>query len=153
MRLDSICFEKCFVFRLQAYSRIGNSFSIRLSYSECGHFILVDRRNGEEIVLDTMPLYSPRGTWFVSANDSEACDRPYDIAIWSAGVSPAKREWDYVHASGGPYEAWEFLGWDGETAIKLRALVSDGKGGSQTYDTEAVYTTDGWELRRPWATR
>jgi hypothetical protein len=145
----SFVFEKCYVFRLQAYSRIGNSFTVSASFMECGHYLVVDRRGGETL-LDTMPVYSPLGTRFISVNASELCDRPYDVAIWSTDVSPPKREWEYAHANGGPYEVWEFLGWDGETTIRLRATVFDGKGGAQTYDTEAVHTAEGWRLARPW---
>ena len=147
---DEYVFEKCAFFRLHEYSRVANSFSVRVSYLECGNFIVVDRRSGKEILLYEMPIFSPKGTWFVSVNASEACDRPDDIGIWSSAVSPPKPEWQYAHPHG-RYESWEFIGWDGETTIKLRATVFDGNGLPKTFDTEAVYTTDGWELDRPWA--
>jgi hypothetical protein len=145
---EKFVFERCFVYQLEAYFRIGNSFVVYHGYMECGYYILVDRRSGEEIKLDAMPIYSPNGTWFVSVNDSELCDRPYDVAIWSA-ASPPQPEFRYAQAKGGPSETWEFVAWDGEDRIKLRASLWDGKDW-QTHDTEAVRTMRGWQLKRPW---
>jgi hypothetical protein len=145
-------FESCFVFRLEAYVRIGNSFVVYKGYMECGYYILVDRRSGEEVELESMPEYSPAGTWFVSVNASELCTRPYDVAIWSTATNPPAQAWEYAQAPGGvTNEAFEFVRWDGEDRIELRAYVYDGKGGSQQYDTEAVRTMQGWQVRRPWA--
>jgi hypothetical protein len=146
---DPFVFERCFLFELEAYFQIGNSFVVHKGYMECGYYILIDRQTGEELNLDTMPIYSPGGLWFVSVNANELCGRPYDVAIWSA-ASPPQPEFQYAQAKDGPYENREFVAWDGEDRIKLRASLWDGKD-AQTYDTDAVRTMQGWQVKRPWA--
>jgi len=146
---EPFVFEQCFVFTLEAFFQIANSFVVHKGYMECGYYILVDRQTGAELKLDTMPVYSPGGSWLVSVNADELCGRPYDIAIWSA-ASPPQPEFQYAQAKDQPYEVWEFIAWDGEDGIKLKAQVFDGKGGAETYHAEAVRTAQGWQLKRPW---
>jgi hypothetical protein len=153
---DPFVYERCFAFELEAYFQIGNSFVVHKGYMECGTYILIDRQTGGELNLDTMPIYSPQGSWFVSVNADDLCGRPYDVAIWSA-ASPPQPEFQYAQAKqaqqvkGVPYETWEFVAWDGEDRIKLRVFLWDGSN-EQTFDTEAIRTVQGWQVKRPWAT-
>ena len=42
--------------------------------------------------------------------------------------APFELEWTYSTPQGNAYEAWQFVGWDGDDRLKLRAEVYDGKG-------------------------
>jgi hypothetical protein len=147
---EPFVFEKCFVFRLLAYSQEGGSFLVNHAYSECGAIVMISRRTGEELRLPVMPTYSPNTKRLVAVDPDELCGRQYDIAIWSTVTALPTLEWQYNHSQDGPYEVWDFVRWDGDDRIELRAQMFDGKGGAVTYDTEAIRTAQGWQLTRPW---
>jgi hypothetical protein len=143
---------KCYHFRLVAFHPDPRAFVVDLSFDEGGRVMIVSGRTGQELELSSRPHYSPSGKWLVSVNSSEVGDHAYDIAVLSSKTDPAKIEWKYSSPEG-DYELWSFVGWDGDDRIKLRAEVRKGSGPVTEHMTTATFTSKGWVLRRPWATR
>jgi len=80
--------DKCLVFLLTAFYPSLQSFLVLASSYECGHYELISRRNGSvvKISVSTIPELSPNGKYLVSVDQSDACDRAYDLAIWSTSA-------------------------------------------------------------------
>jgi hypothetical protein len=141
--------EKCITFQLAGYHPIGRLYLVVKSYYEGYEVLVVGRGTGGEMGISTVPSFSPSGRYFVSIDATELGDRKYDIAIWSIGKQDLpKLEWQYQTPRGDPYEAWEFVGWDGDERIKLKVSVNPGNG-MKDFDADAVRTARGWQLNRP----
>jgi len=89
-----------------------------------------------------VPAISPHGKYLVSTDQSDACPRKYDIAIWSTTADPPSLEMMYEAAQ---YENWEVVGWGGDDRIRLKAFVNAREG---SYDQEAgaVRSAGEWKL-------
>lgn len=143
---------KCLHLRLIAHHARSGAFLVDVSYHEGGRVLLVSGTTGAETELSAAPHYSPGGKRLVVVDATELGDRPHDIMILSAESDPPRVEWQYSTPKGQPYEAWEFVAWNGDDRIRLRAEVHKG-GGVTRRDTEAIRTSAGWQLKRPWARR
>ncbi|WP_257166131.1 hypothetical protein [Bradyrhizobium sp. SRS-191] len=134
--------EKCVVYKLQHYFPAIESFVVSKSFYECGEYQLVSRRSGHVTVMSEVPQLSPSGHYLLSIDISDACERKYDIAIWSAQSDPPKLEFRYKAKQ---YENWELVSWAEDGRLKLRAEVNTDKG---AYDQEAelVREGNGWKL-------
>jgi hypothetical protein len=71
---------------------------VEASYYECGHYELVGRRSGSvvKISASSVPDLSPNGKYLVSTDQSDACDRGYDLAVWSNSTDPPFAELKYI---------------------------------------------------------
>jgi hypothetical protein len=114
------------------------------SYYECGHYDLVSRWNGSvvKISASAVPDLSPNGKYLVSTDQSDACDRGYELAIWSTSTDPPVAELKFKAKR---YENWTVTGWPGDDRIKLMVFTND-REGSYDQDAEAVRSEKGWKL-------
>jgi hypothetical protein len=136
--------DQCAVFLLAAFYPSLQSFLVLSASYECGDYELVSRRSGSILKLSaaSRPELSPTGKYFVSVDQSDACDRPYDLAIWSTGADPPVQEFKYQAKR---YENWTVAGWVGDDRIKLTVFVND-REGSFDQEAEAVRSEKGWKL-------
>ncbi|NPU69024.1 hypothetical protein HL667_28755 [Bradyrhizobium sp. 83012] len=117
--------EKCGVYDLLRDFPAIDAFVVSKSLYECGEYQLVSRRSGNVTVTSEVPRLSPSGRCLLSIDNSDACERKYDVAIWSAQSDPQKLEFRYKAK---PYENWEVAGWDADDRLRPRAEVSTDKG-------------------------
>ena len=75
-------------------------------------------------------------------DDSNACDRRYDLAIWSTATDPPSLEMKYQAAQ---YENWKIIDWQSDDRIRLKVFINSDKG-PYDQEAEAVRTADGWKL-------
>lgn len=138
---DNVDTAKCLVFAVVGYFPQIQSFLIEKAYYECGPYLLVSRHTGRETMMDAIPVLSPNAKYLLSIDQSDACDRKYDIAIWSMETDPPKLEFKY-QAKG--YENWDVEAWEDDTHIKIKAWIN----GERSYDQEAelVRNQNGWAL-------
>jgi hypothetical protein len=136
--------DQCAVFLLAAFYPSLQSFLVLSASYECGDYELVSRRSGSIVKLSaaSRPELSPTGKYFVSVDQSDACDRPYDLAIWSTGTDPPVQEFKYQAKR---YENWTVAGWVGDDRIKFRVFTND-REGAYDLDAETVRSEKGWKL-------
>jgi len=84
--------SKCLVFVMLKYFPSTQSYLIERGLYECGDLLFVSRRTGSETVMQAIPVLSPSAKYLLSIDQSEACERKYDIAIWSMQTDPPKLE-------------------------------------------------------------
>jgi hypothetical protein len=138
--------ERCVIYELRAYLSSQNAFVIEgKSYEGEAHEV-VSRKTGRAVQLETRPEFSPTGQRFVSVNDKELGSHSYDVAIWVMTPDEPKLEFRYETPQGDRYELWEFRGWDGEDRIKLEVKVGSAM---VPFESEAVRTKAGWQIKRP----
>src|SRR5215472_12810423 len=132
---------KCLVFRVLSYFPRTQSYLVQKSYYECGAYLLINRHTGSETVMYAIPVLSPNAKYLLSIDQSDACDRKYDIAIWSMLTDPPKLEFKYKAEQ---YENWEVKTWKDDAQIKMKAWIN----GKSSYGQEAglVRTENGWTL-------
>ena len=132
---------KCLVFRVLSYFPRTQSYLVQKSYYECGAYLLINRHTGSETVMYAIPVLSPNAKYLLSIDQSDACDRKYDIAIWSMQTDPPKLEFKYQAEQ---YENWEVAAWNDDTHIKVKGFIN----GKAPYDQEAelVRKETGWAL-------
>lgn len=135
---------KCLAFHLAAFYPSLQSFLVEAISYECGHYELISRRSGSvvKISASAIPELSPNGKYLVSVDQSDACDRAYDLAIWSTNTDPPAPGLKYRAKR---YENWSVAGWSGDDRIKLKVWVND-HGESYDQDVEAVRSAQGWKL-------
>jgi hypothetical protein len=132
---------KCLVFRIAGYYPQIQSYFIEKGLYECGAYLFVSRHTGSETVMFAMPVLSPNAKYLVSIDLSEACNRRYDIAIWSLQTDPPSLEFKYQAKQ---YENWEIKAWKSDTHINMKAWIN----GKTSYEQEAVLARKeaGWTL-------
>jgi hypothetical protein len=134
--------DKCVIYFLLRFYPQVPSFLIAKSYYECGEYHFISQRTGSTVVLSAIPELSPNAKYLISIDTSDACDRKYDIAIWSTQTDPPTLEFRYQAKQ---YENWEIKGWDSDSRIKLQAFVNGRQGPYDQY-AEAVRQESGWRL-------
>jgi hypothetical protein len=134
--------SKCIVFRVLTYFPQTQSYLVEKAYYECGAYLFVSRHTGSETVMYAIPVLSPNAKYLLSIDQSDACDRKYDIAIWSVQTDPPKLEFSYQAKQ---YEDWEVTAWEDDTHIKMKAWIN----GKTSYDQEAelLRTASNWALQ------
>jgi len=98
-------------------------------------------RQRDSHVLNSSSITECDAKYVLSIDQSDACDRKYDIAIWSMETDPPKLEFKYVAKQ---YENWEVKSWEEDMHIKMKAFIN----GKTPYDQEAelVRERSGWAL-------
>jgi hypothetical protein len=134
--------EKCVVHLLLRYYPSLQSFLVQTSFYECGHYDLINRHTGSVLEISTIPDISPQGKYIVSTDESDACARKYDIAIWSTATDPPSLEMRYEAAQ---YENWQVTGWTSDDRFQLKAFVNS-RQASYDQEAEAIRSADGWKL-------
>jgi hypothetical protein len=143
---ENVDAEKCLVFSVMGYIPQTRWFLISAGLYECGDVLLVSRRSGSETVIShEIPVLSPSAKYLVSTDQSDACERKYNIAIWSMDTDPPKLEFKYVAKE---YENWEVRAWKDDSHISMKAWVNEWVNGKMSYDQEAelVRKDKGWAL-------
>jgi len=132
----------CVAFMLLGYFPQTQSYLVAKAFFECGDYLFVSRRTGSETVMRAMPVLSPNAKYLLSIDQSDACDRNYDIAIWSMQTDPPKLEFNYQAKQ---YENWQVTAWEDDAHLKLKAFIN----GKPPYDQEAelVRIASGWVLQ------
>lgn len=139
---ENVDAEKCLVFNMLRYYPQSQAFLIERGLYECGDYRFVSRRTGNETVMKSIPVMSPNARYLLSIDTSDACDREYDIAIWSLHSDPPRLEFSY-HAE--QYENWEVKSWTDDTRLMLKAWINGSKA-SYDQDAELVRQERGWTL-------
>jgi hypothetical protein len=139
---ENVDFSKCIGFGLLDYFPQTRSYLIAKSYYECGDYLFVSRHTGSETIMSAIPVISPNGKYLLSIDQSDACDRKYDIAIWSVQTDPPKLEFKYQAKQ---YENWNVTAWEDDTHITIKAWIN----GKTSYDQEAelVRSANSWALQ------
>jgi hypothetical protein len=141
---DNVDTAKCLIFRLLRYYPQTRSLLVEKAFYECGDELFISRRTGSEIVISeaNAPVLSPNANYLLSIDTSDACDRKYDIAVWSMQSDPPRLEFSYQAKQ---YENWEVKGWQDDTRITLQAWINSDKA---SYDqlAELVRQEGGWKL-------
>jgi hypothetical protein len=139
---DNVDVSKCLVFVVLKYFPQARSFLVERGYFECGAYLFVRQHTGSETVMHSIPDLSPNAKYLLSIDQSDACDREYDIAIWSMQTDPPKLEFKYDPKQ---YENWDVTAWEADTHIKLKGFIN----GKTSYDQEAelVRNERGWALQ------
>jgi hypothetical protein len=138
--------ERCVIYELRAYLPSQNAFVIEGKSYEGGAHWVVSRKTGRAVQLETRPEFSPTGKRFVSVNGAELGSHSYDVAIWVMTPDEPKLEFRYETPQGDRYELWEFRGWNGEDRINLEVKVGNAM---VPFESEAVRTAAGWQIKRP----
>ncbi len=138
--------DNCISHKLRAYLPAQNAYVVQwIGYEDDGAYV-ISTKTGTMVRINTMPEFSPSGRWVVSVDSDELNARPYDVAIWATDPEYLKEELRYTRDANGPYEAWEFLGWDGDERIRFKVYVNNGHGPMTEVETTAVHWNDGWKL-------
>ena len=139
---ENVDVAKCMVFSVKTYFPRIQSYLIERGLYECGNVLLVSRRTGSETAMSEIPVLSPNAQYLLSIDQSDACDRNYDIAVWSTQSDPPKLEFKYKAKR---YENWEVKVWESDTQIRMKAWIND----KASYDQEAllVRNDSGWTLK------
>jgi len=134
--------SKCLAFMVLRYFPRTQSYVVERGLYECGTYLFVSRHSGSETAMSEIPVLSPNANYLISIDQSDACERKYDIAIWSMQSDPPKLEFKYQAKQ---YENWEIVAWDSDTQIRMKASVN----GKTSYDQEAqlVRNASGWTLK------
>ena len=134
--------EKCVVFRISSYFPKSQSYLVEKGFYECADYLLVSRHTGSEIVMRTIPLLSPSAKYLLSIDQNDACERKYDIAVWTLETDPPQLEFKYRAKQ---YESWELTAWGDDTHIRVKASFD----ANTPYDQEAqlVRTASQWMLQ------
>ncbi len=135
--------DKCVLFRISSYFPKLQSYVVEKGYYECADYLFISRRTGSEIVMREIPLLSQNAKYLLSIDNNDACERKYDIAIWSLETDPPKLEFKYRAKQ---YESWELVAWEDDTHIKVKASFD----ANRPYDQEATLsrTAGHWILQR-----
>jgi len=147
--------DTCTEYTLVGYHPAQRAFIVAQGFYEFYIFLLVDERTGDVTEIDGMPRFSPSGRWFVTADTKDGDGVLYVVAIWSTAADKPKQEFRYSNEkeSEEKYEYWKFLGWDGDSRIKLKVSVKDAvqhyAKKSADFETDAVLTEQGWKLNWP----
>jgi hypothetical protein len=138
---ENVDAAKCLAFKVLRYFPQTQSYLVEKGFYECGAYLFVRRHTGSETVMHEIPVLSPNAKYLLSIDQSDGCDREYDIAIWSMQKDPPSLEFKYQAKQ---YENWEVKGWENDTHIKMKAWVN----GKTSYDQEAelVRKDNGWTL-------
>jgi hypothetical protein len=120
---------KCLVYNVLAYYPQIQFYVIEQGYYECGSYLLVSRRSGSETAMKEIPILSPNAKYLVLTDQSDACDRDFEIGVWSV-QDPPKLEFKY-NARG--YENWEIKAWKDDRHLDMKAFVN----GPTSYVQEA----------------
>jgi hypothetical protein len=138
---DNVDAGKCLVFNVLGYFPQTQSYLVVRGYYECGDYLFVSRRTGSETVMQAIPVLSPNAKYLLSIDQSDACDRKYDIAIWSLETDPPRLDFKYQAKQ---YENWEVKAWKDDTHIAMKAWIN----GKTAYEQEAelVRKDSGWTL-------
>jgi hypothetical protein len=123
--------ENCVAFSVVRYFPQTQSYLVENGLYECGRYLFISRHTGSETIMSEIPVLSPNAKYLLLTDDSDACDRPYDIAIWSLQTDPPKLDYKYQTEA---YENWELTAWEDDMHIKLKAFISSS---SSQYDQEA----------------
>jgi hypothetical protein len=139
---ENVDASKCIVFTVLSYFPQTQSYLVERGLYECATYLFVSRHTGSETVMDAIPVLSPNAKYLLSIDQSDACDRKYDIALWSMETDPPKLEFKYQAKQ---YENWEVKVWDNDTHIKMKAWIN----GKTSYDQEAelVRNESGWTFK------
>jgi hypothetical protein len=128
---------KCLVFYVVSYFPQTQSYLVKRGRYECGDYLFVSRRTGSETLTSEIPLLSPNAKYLLSVDQSDACDRKYDIAIWSMHTDPPTLEFKYQPKQ---YENWQVEAWESDTRINMKGWIN---GETLSYDQEAVLLRKG----------
>lgn len=134
--------DKCVLFRVLSYFPKTQSYLVEKGFYECADYLFVSRRTGSEIVMREIPLLSPNAKYLLSIDQNDACERRYDIAIWSLETDPPVLEFKYRAKQ---YESWELIAWEDDTHIRVKASFDANKPHQQ--EAELLRTAGHWTLQ------
>jgi len=133
---------KCINFKIVGFYPRIQSLLVAVGYYEEAGYELVSRRTGKVLQISSIPQFSPNGKFFISVDQSDLGDRKYDLAIWSAATDPPSLAFKYKAKQ---YEHWEFVDWQRDDHIRLKAYISS-RQGAYDQEAEAVRFEKGWKI-------
>lgn len=140
---ENVDTAKCRVYTLRGYFPKVQSYVIEEGHYECGVYLFVSRRTGSETIMQEIPVLSPNAKYLLSIDQSDACEREYDIAIWSLETDPPKLDFRYKAEQ---YENWEVKSWKNDTHIDMKASINGNGNTVYDQDAELVRKDSGWAL-------
>lgn len=141
--------EECIQYWLTAYLPKQRAVVLEVGLWEATGAALVNIDSGNVTKLEHQPHPSPSGGRFavVKASESETVEK--DIAIYTAQSDPPVLKFTY-RIPEQTYALYSFVGWDGETRLKLKIYTRvNGNRDPEHFDTEVVRTKTGWQMRGP----
>jgi hypothetical protein len=133
---------ECVTYALLGY--IGERYFMVQGFPyECGFVRLVNRRNGEELILGGGLDLSPGKKHFVvtASNVAGECPQKYNVAIFSLASDPPRLEWWFTTPNDD--EDYSIDRWDGENRVLLQGSIGEEKSA-----TDLTLTDQGWRLKR-----
>lgn len=141
----------CIQYWLSAYLPKQRAVVLKIHAWESRAVALVNVDSGNETDLEDEPHLSPSGDRFAVVKGSESEHVEKDVAIFAATSDPPVLEFAYSRPER-TYALYSFVRWEGETRLKLKIYTRvNGKRDPENFDTEAVRTRTGWQLRGPFA--
>jgi hypothetical protein len=140
-------YDGCMIQTLVAYRPVEGLYVVDVGFLEGGRTEVFARADGRSVsVNNTAPEFSLSGRLFVAVESSEAYDmQDRDLSIWSTGKGVPALVWS--HKPGDGYEIFEFVAWEGEDRVKLRATFGTDEKGTLKEGTAAVVRgPGGWKL-------
>jgi len=134
---------ECVSYSLRGYRPAQGVYLVIGHGWEANSVLLVNAGTGDQTELPDEPHFSPSGRWFVVFGG----EYENHLSIWALEAGRAKRELLYDYDGNGTSETWRFLGWDGETRIRLEASSAETSG--KDVETDAVLNAQGWVLNWP----
>ena len=119
---DNTDAEKCLVYTVRRYFPQIRSYVVEQGYYECGNYLIVNRHSGTETTMKEIPVLSPNAKYLILTDQSDACDRDFEIGLWSTQTDTLKLEFQY---NAKRYENWEVKGWKDDTHIEMKAFIGD----------------------------
>jgi hypothetical protein len=141
--------DRCIQYWLSAYLPKQRAVVLKVNGWESSAAALVNIDSGNETKLEDEPHLSPSGGRFVVVKATESASFDNHIAIYSATSDPPALEFAHRNEKG-TYALYSFVRWEGETRIKLKVFARvNGKRDEEEFNTEAVRTKAGWQMRGP----
>jgi hypothetical protein len=143
--------DTCKTYFLYDYFPDHRLFLINVGYNESQEWFLVRQVDGKEQKIIAPPGYSPNRKWLASVYWTDGGDDGNNgIDIFPANLNATEPGFHYRPEE---YEAWEFVGWDGDDHLKLKVTWHEGNDQTRelvTWPAEEVRVNGKWQLNR-WA--
>jgi hypothetical protein len=110
----------CEKYKLIVHSHAHNAFIILKGYYEGVEYLITDDKSGEEVTLNSFPIFSPSGNRMLvcATNDTNG---KFEVQLWRRQGDRFISEWTGSPFFTGEYLYYQFTGWAEEDVIELRA--------------------------------
>ncbi len=140
-------YESCKTYMLYDYFPERGLFLVDVMYNESDKWFLVGQRDGREVQIVAPPGYSPNRKWLASVYWTDGPDDGNNgIDVVPANLDAPDPAFHYRPKE---YEAWEYVGWDGDDRLLLKVTWCVGNDPNLvTWPAEVVRLNGKWQLNK-----